>query len=296
MVAHVIRYGRPHCDIWYYENFDTRRKIAARISRPIDMAALAANHTDPIEVANWTSATASMMPPNRQITSVLPVAIPSSIISALRAGRNKIAETVASWSTTTATSWPADGRAKRARSLSKDVPTRSGCFYRGPFVHIFISHRHQLDRVVLQLFFGFGLRVPTRDRSGLAFLGHDHNRNRLGDRAQVTIFWFAAPGAHHQIHRPFRGVHDTSFDLDDIPDVDAVIKLHATGKHGNRGLACPARRAHKGRLVEPVHDRTTLQTETRGHFRRMRNETQQHDFGRRLGRIRKRHLPKRIFP
>lgn len=27
---------------------------------------------------------------------------------------------------------------------------------------------------------------------------------------------------------------------------------------------------------------STLQTETRGHFRRMRNETQQHDFGRRL--------------
>ena len=51
----------------------------------------------------WASATASMSPPSCQITAVLPVETPSSMIRAFSVGRNSEAIDWASWSRMTAT-------------------------------------------------------------------------------------------------------------------------------------------------------------------------------------------------
>src|SRR5699024_286053 len=58
LVARVINVAGPNCDIWYDENRETRRNIAARRSRPMDIADRAANHTDAIAEASWANATA----------------------------------------------------------------------------------------------------------------------------------------------------------------------------------------------------------------------------------------------
>src|SRR5699024_5724009 len=274
LVARVISVAGPNWDIWWVENPETRRKMAARRSRPIDIATRAENHTEETDAANCTRATANMMPPNRQMVAVSPVATPSSIILALRAGKKRIAPTVRACSAITANSWPPQGRAKRAKSLSKGVPTGLRDFYGGPFIHVFIAYRYQVDGVTLQLSFGLSLWLPAGYRFGFAIAGNHHNRDGLRHRLQVALFRLARPCAHYQIDGTLSGVHDAGFDFDNIANIDALIKLHPTSKDRNRRFSCPTRRAHKSSLIQPVHQGTTLQTETRGDLGGMGDKTQ----------------------
>src|SRR5699024_12419271 len=80
LVARVISVAGPNWDIWWVENPETRRKMAARRSRPTDIATRAENHTQETEAANCTSAAANMMPTNRQMVAESTEANPTTRI------------------------------------------------------------------------------------------------------------------------------------------------------------------------------------------------------------------------
>ena len=91
LVSRVISDGAPNCCPSRAENSPTRRKIAARRSRPNPIAVRAANHTRSSEASPGSSAAANITPRRRQMSQMSPATTPLSMISALRLGRNSIA-------------------------------------------------------------------------------------------------------------------------------------------------------------------------------------------------------------
>src|SRR5699024_1577713 len=89
---------------------------------------------------------------------------------------------------------------------------------------------------------------------------------------------------------------DASLNFNDIAHIYTVVKLHPTGKNRHRRFTGPTGSTDIGGLIEPVHQSTTLQPESRGHARGMGNETQQHNFRGGFISVRKRDLSQRLFP
>jgi hypothetical protein len=86
-VVRVMSDGAPNRDTSRSENAPTRSKTAARISRPSAMAAFAPKYTATMAAAICTSVMPSITTPSRRMTPASPTAMPSSMMSALSAGR-----------------------------------------------------------------------------------------------------------------------------------------------------------------------------------------------------------------
>ena len=87
LVVRVIRDGAPNSCTSRVENVPTRWNSAARMSRPKAMAVREPSRTASTEHTICTNEIASIAPPSSQIRPVSPVAMPSSMMSALRLGR-----------------------------------------------------------------------------------------------------------------------------------------------------------------------------------------------------------------
>ena len=87
LVSRVMSEGAPKCWTSRAEKVPTRWKMAARRSRPNDIAVRAANHTAVTAHSAWAMDTASMTAPRWTMKPVSPTTTPSSMIWALRLGR-----------------------------------------------------------------------------------------------------------------------------------------------------------------------------------------------------------------
>ena len=100
-VPRVTKVAVPKCDMSSWSKPVTRSYTAARMSRPVFIAALDANHVAPIAATTCTSATTSIVRPTRQIYGTSACATPLLMMSAFKSGKYSVARVVTSWSTIT---------------------------------------------------------------------------------------------------------------------------------------------------------------------------------------------------
>jgi hypothetical protein len=102
LVPRVMRVGAPKPLTSREPKEPTCRCTARRRSRPVPIAARAAQYTAATAAATCRSATPSITSPTRRIRPVSPRTTPSSMIRALRLGSSSAAIVATSWSATTA--------------------------------------------------------------------------------------------------------------------------------------------------------------------------------------------------
>ena len=91
LVPRVIKVAAPKWETSSAEKSVTRSKTSARTSRPTPMEVRAPNQMAMLAEITCTNATASMIPPMRQMNGTSPWDTPSSMMRALREGRYSVA-------------------------------------------------------------------------------------------------------------------------------------------------------------------------------------------------------------